>query len=207
MLRRTLIAMLVCACVACSSGESARPAAPAAPPPDPATTGAVSGQVPGLPPGAFIALVPKSPDAVLPQSAQAQMDQDQMTFVPDLLIARTGVPVAFHSSDDELHNINVRNAEQRSPEFNRSIPPGGTFEHTFKQPGFYDVRCDIHPAMSADIFVASTPFASRVGNDGSFAFSGVPPGAYVLTIYSGANTTEKPVEVVKGDNVVRFDGA
>ncbi len=135
------------------------------------------------------------------------MDQVQLTFTPDVLITRAGFPVSFHSSDNELHNINVVKSEKRMAEFNRSIPPGGSFDHVFEESGFYDVRCDIHSGMTAEIFVASTPFAEIVGSDGAFVFENVPPGAYTLTLYNGAATEEKQVEITRGDNTIGLDGA
>ena len=51
---------------------------------------------------------------------------------------------------------------------------------TFKSPGFYDVNCDIHPAMSAHILVAATPHVVMAGPDGSFAFPDVAPGLFHL---------------------------
>ncbi|MDR1990493.1 MAG: hypothetical protein LBQ09_09730, partial [Acidobacteriaceae bacterium] len=122
--------------------------------------------------------------------------------VPSTLIAYANAPVSFRSSDSELHNINVRNPDKRASEFNRSIPPGGTFDYVFKEPGFYDVRCDIHPAMTAEIFVSATPYAEVVGSDGRFVFEHIPPGAYTLTIYNGASTSEQPVEVKVGSNEI-----
>lgn len=191
----------------CSTGQEApRPPAQAGQP-EPSALSVVSGQVPNPAPGTIVVLVPKQ-SVTLPQpTAPPVMDQVQMTFIPEMLIARAGMPVSFRSSDSEPHNINVRSPAQRFPEFNRTIPPGSAFEHVFKEPGFYDVRCDIHPSMAADIFVAPTPFAVSVGADGAFLFENVPPGPYSLTVYNGAATTEKEVAVAPGKTQVQFDGA
>ena len=132
------------------------------------------------------------------------MDQVQMTFVPTMLFARAGYPVEFRSSDEELHNVNVKRSRTFDPEFNVAIPPGGTFEHTFKSPGFYDVNCDIHPAMSAQILVAATPHVAMAEADGTFAFHEVDPGAYTLTAYSGVARADQAIQVVPGLNDVRI---
>ncbi len=147
-------------------------------------------------------LTPTGSTTLPPASSTPSLDQVQMTFVPDVVIAQAGVPVTFHSSDTELHNLNVRNSETRAQEFNRSIMPGGSFEHAFDTPGFYDVHCDIHPAMSATIFVAPTPLAAAVGQDGSFVIENVQPGPYRLTVYNGGTTNEQSIDVVAGDNTI-----
>ena len=51
-----------------------------------------------------------------------------------------------------------------------------------------------------------TPFVETLSGDGAFAFANVPPGAYTLTVYNGAATIEKQVEVSRGQNTVSFDG-
>jgi hypothetical protein len=131
------------------------------------------------------------------------MDQIQMTFVPNMLFVRAEHPVEFRSSDEELHNINVKRSRTSEPEFNVAIPPDATFEHTFKNPGFYDVNCDIHPTMSAQILVAATPHVAMAEADGSFTFYDVEPGVYVLTVYSGTQRADRPVNVVPGQNTVQ----
>jgi len=190
----------------CSESEPPAPPVQAAPPADPSTLGVVSGQVPGAAPGSIATLLPSVAQPLPPPASTPTLDQVQLQFNPDMLVARAGFPVAFHSSDPELHNINVRKSDKRQAEFNRSIPPGGSFDHVFAEPGFYDVRCDIHPAMTAAIFVAASPFAESLDPTGVFVFQDVPPGTYTLTVYNGAATLEKRIEVIRGENTVTLDG-
>jgi plastocyanin len=140
-----------------------------------------------------------------PPDTKPVMDQVQMSFVPAMLIVRSGYPVAFRSSDEELHNVNIKDSRTQDQEFNVAIPPEGTFEHTFKKAGFYDVNCDIHPAMSAQILVADTPHVVVAEQDGRFAFEGIEPGDYTLTVFAGSRQYEQALQVVSGQNEVRVN--
>ena len=179
--------------------------------PSPASgSGTVTGAIPvsgGV--RAYVVLTPEGKDDVPPPSTKPVMDQVQMTFVPILLFARAGYAVEFRSSDEELHNVNVKRSRTFDPEFNVAIPPGGTFDHTFTSPGFYDVNCDIHPAMSAQILVTATPHVAMAEPDGSFSFSDVEPGPYTLTVYSGIQRAEQQIKIAPGQNQVEvvFDRA
>jgi hypothetical protein len=132
------------------------------------------------------------------------MDQIEMSFVPDLLLARTGAPVEFRNSDDEMHNINVREGSTREQAFNAAVPPGSAYAYTFEQEGFYNISCDVHPGMTAALLVTSTPFATVADPEGNFSFSEVPPGGYVLTAYAGAEPHEKSVVVGPGQTTVQI---
>ncbi len=193
----------VVAGTSCSS-QSPKPSQQApAPRVDPSTLGTVTGKVASPVPGAVVTLAPREPASVSPPTAASpELDQIQMTFVPDTVLSQVGVPVSFRSSDTELHNINVRNSDTLAQEFNRSIIPGTSFEHAFEKAGFYDVRCDIHPAMTATIFVGTSPYAAVVGADGAFTIANVPPGSFTMTIYNGKDTQQQQVQVVAGVNTL-----
>jgi len=154
---------------------------------------------------AVVALEPKGARAFEPQSEKPVMDQVGQTFGPELLLVRTGEPVEFRNSDDTLHNVNVKDEQTREQAFNVAIPTGGAYEYTFKRDGFYRVGCDIHPAMAASIFAASTPYTAVADGEGGFAFAGVPRGAWTVTVYTGGRRLQKDVEVKGGVTEVAIE--
>jgi plastocyanin len=188
------------ACGACSGPEE-RPASSetVTPPPSGAgtTRGSVVGKAPAAQPGnPTVIVLTRTGTAEAPApDTEPVMDQVQLTFVPDVLLARTGHPILFRNSDEEMHNMNVKHTQTRTQTFNVGIPPDASYRYTFAAEGFYDVNCDVHPSMSASILVVSTPFAAVAGDDGSFVFADVPAGDYVLTAYAGKDVFEKPVQV------------
>jgi len=123
------------------------------------------------------------------------MDQVSRTFIPFILFVRTGRPAEFRNSDEELHNINVRNASTREQAFNVAVPTDETYVHSFRQSGVYDVSCDVHPGMSAQIVATSTPYVTLANPVGNFEFPNVVAGEYVVTVYAGTETIEKAIEV------------
>jgi plastocyanin len=133
-----------------------------------------------------------------PQAAVPVMDQVQQTFIPSILLVRTGQPVQFLNRDDVLHNVRVKNSESRESAFNVGIPTGERYTHVFTHDGFYDVGCDIHPGMSAQIVASSSPYAAVADPSGTFSIAGVPNGPYKAIAYAGADTIEKDVDVAAG---------
>jgi len=152
-------------------------------------------------------LEPKLATTFAPQSEEPVMDQVGLTFGPEFLFVRTGEPVEFRNDDDTLHNVHVTHEETREPQFNVAIPTGGAYPFTFKRDGFYRVGCDIHPAMSATIFAASTPYVSLADGSGGFQFDGVAVGSYAATIYSGGKRSKKDIEVKDAVTNVTIDTA
>ncbi len=166
--------------------------------------GIVSGTAPaaagGLP--AIVILEPTTPRDFPPPAAVPVMDQVSQTFTPAVLFVRTGQVAEFRNSDDVLHNIRTRHDETKESAFNIALPTGQTFEYTFLNDGFYDVGCDIHPAMSAVVVASRSPYAAQAAADGAFEIAGVTPGDYTLTVYADVRKIERPVAVKAGRTAV-----
>ena len=199
-------AALTCLILAAGcSGKPAEPPPSASPAtfsaPSPGTGVSGTGTVVGTAPTGAIAIVvlePKDGRSFAPQTEKPVMDQVGLTFGPELLLVRTGQAVEFRNNDDTLHNVNVKQDETREQAFNVAIPTGANFEYTFKRDGFYRVACDIHPAMAASIFSASTPFTTVADSNGRFTFTDVPAGAWTMTVFTGGKELRRDVDVKGG---------
>ena len=200
-MRRIVLLAALAATMACSTSKPApQPATTSTPAPAAAPTtagGRIVGTVLGAG-AAVVVLAPTGGRTFPPQTERPVMDQVGLTFGPEMLFVRTGQPVEFQNNDDTLHNVNVKHEETREQAFNVAIPTGGNFEYTFARDGFYRVGCDIHPAMTASVFAAATPFTALAATDGSFAFDDVPRGPWTVTVYTGGKRLHKEVEI-KGD--------
>lgn len=147
------------------------------------------------PPSSLVALEPRGEVELPVKSEPAVMDQVSLEFLPSFLVAQTGQTVEFRNSEDVLHNIRVTEVAGQKPVFNVATPPSGIYSYKFERPGFYNVGCDIHSTMRADIMVMGTPYTATTRADGSFTMSDVAPGQYNLTVYAGASPVVRPVEV------------
>ncbi len=145
-------------------------------------------------PGTFVWLEPIFAHEFPPAEGAVYMDQQGQMFMPDTLLARTGQPVYFRSTDDVLHNVRVVRSD-KTPIFNVATTPFGGHRHIFDEPGFYDVSCDIHTAMRATIYVSSTPHLAAADAQGRFVFEHVVPGAYTLFGFEDGRRVEKTVDV------------
>jgi plastocyanin len=144
---------------------------------------------------AIVILEPRH-SAPLPEPAtMPYMDQLSRTFMPSVLVVRTGHRAQFLNSDEELHNINVKDGKTREQAFNVALPPGISYTHTFEHSGVFDVSCDAHSGMSAQIIAASSPYVAFADAHGRFEIPHVVPGTYAVTVYAGAEPIEKTVEV------------
>jgi plastocyanin len=173
-------------------------AAPAAAATTPSSPGTVSGTLPPASGGFPSIIVLEAQGSVAeppPPAVAPYMDQVQQTFIPPVLMVRTGKPVEFRNNDDVLHNVRVREDATRSPAFNVAIPTGEKYVYTFPRDGFYDVGCDIHPGMAAQVVSTSSPFTAVADAQGNFAIGNVPPGAYKAVVYAGAEKIERDLTV------------
>ena len=184
--------VLITSCSSSSSSEKPSESANSAPL-DPKR---VAGRAPAAI-GNFSSIVALEPiGAAAPaQPTVPVMDQVQQTFIPGLLVVQTGQPVEFRNNDDVLHNVKVREDATRESAFNVAIPTGEKFIYAFSRDGFYDVGCDIHPGMSAQIMATSTPFATIADPQGQFVLDNIPAGQYKAVAFSGDKKIERTITV------------
>ena len=150
------------------------------------------------PPAALVVLEPQEGIEIPIKAEPALMDQAGTEFIPGFLLAQTGQAVMFRNSEDVLHNVRVTEISQQKAIFNVATPPYGKYEHKFDRPGLYNVGCDIHATMRADILVTATPYTANTTEDGSFTMTDVKPGRYNLTVYAGGAPVVRPIEVKGG---------
>ena len=203
MTRLSLSAALVLSSLTLTAcGGSSTPAADKTASAPAADTGmqTVTGRAPAAT-GGYPAIVILEPVGGGPQPAQTStpsMDQEQQTFIPSILLVRTGQPVDFMNHDDVLHNVRVKDDETKESAFNVAIPTGEKYVHTFTRDGFYDVGCDIHPGMSAQIVSSSSPYTVLADTTGAFTIPNVPNGPYTATVYAGAQKIHRDINVTAG---------
>jgi len=128
------------------------------------------------------------------------IDQFGLVFSPSILLIGMGQSVTFTNSESLAHNVNLRQIETDAMVLNVDTDPTESAQYTFDESGGYDVRCDVHPGMTAFVFASPTPYTVFANSDGEFTLSGVPPGSYTLTVWSTdeALNSERTVEVGEG---------
>ena len=202
--RRSAITALILVALSCGGKTDTNPATDTGSPPQAAGSGAVelAGKLSTnlAPPSSLVALDPRGKVEIPVKTEPAVMDQVSLEFLPAFLLVQAGQPVEFRNGEDVLHNIRVTEVAGQTPIFNVATPPSGKYVHKFERPGFYNVGCDIHQTMRADILVMMTPYTAVTGTDGSFRMANVKPGEYDLTVYAGATPVVRPI-VVKGDRI------
>lgn len=193
---RLVAVLAVSVCVSgCTPGGSPQPSSPA-----PAAS-AVPESQPGLVTvtgqasrGAVVALEPAE-GSPPPPPGTVIVDQRGQQFIPGLVVAQVGQPVAFQNGEGIPHNVAVARADSGAAEFNVSTDPGQAYTHAFTRPGLYEVTCDIHPSMRASLVVVNTPYHAVSSDFGSFVIMNVPPGRYRLVTLDGGQTVEQTVDV------------
>jgi hypothetical protein len=105
-----------------------------------------------------------------------------------------------------LHNVRVDEAGTQAPVFNVATPPFESYTHTFAKPGYYNVSCDVHPAMRANILVAATPYMAVADAKGAFAIPDVEPGQYTARAFSGPTPAERLLDVAAPKTELAFGG-
>jgi plastocyanin len=111
------------------------------------------------------------------------LDQDGCMYKPHVMGIMVGQPYRILNSDGILHNIHT--LPKINPAFNRGQPATvKEMTTTFPSPeAMFQVKCDVHPWMSAYIGVYTHPFFSVTSTDGKYTISGLDAGTYEITAW------------------------
>ena len=111
------------------------------------------------------------------------VDQDGCMYIPHVMGIMVGQPYRILNTDGILHNIHT--LPKINPSFNRGQPATVKEMTTnFAKPeSMFQIKCDVHPWMSAYMGVFTHPFYSVTKTDGKFTISGLDPGTYEITAW------------------------
>jgi plastocyanin len=136
-----------------------------------------------------------------PPQEHAVIDQKKLTFIPHIMAVVKGATVDFLNSDSVGHNVYWPSVggNKKSAHNLGTWPQGVKKSFTFDELGAVPLLCNVHPEMSAYIFVAPTPYFAVTNAQGEYAIKDVPAGKYTLKTWSEqGKPTEQPVEVSAG---------
>lgn len=117
-----------------------------------------------------------------PPTTPGEIDQNGCMYSPHVQGVMVDQPFNIKNSDPTLHNIHC--LAKVNPEFNFGQPQPGTKDKVFrKAEAPVKFKCDVHPWMSAYVFVMEHPFFGVSGKDGGFTIKDVPDGEYTLAAW------------------------
>ena len=105
----------------------------------------------------------------------AVLDQVNCLYVPHVLGVRVGQVLRVKSSDPTLHNVHTLPTGNRGVNFGLARA-GEWRDLTFDRVDQFPVKCDVHPWMTAHVYVFDHPFFALTGADGRFEIVGLAPG-------------------------------
>jgi plastocyanin len=110
--------------------------------------------------------------------------QQNVAFVPHVLIVPMGASVAFPNLDRVRHHVYSFSASKR---FELKLYGQDTTRTvTFDKPGVVAIGCNIHDRMSGYVVVVTTPYAAKTDAAGNAHIPDVPDGAATLALWSPA---------------------
>ena len=126
----------------------------------------------------------------------AVMDQKGCHYQPHVFGIQLGQPFKILNSDGILHNVHA--LPKVNKQFNKAMPATVTeTTHKFeKDEGMFQIKCDVHPWMTAYVAVLTHPFYSVTGKDGKFTIQNLDPGTYQIEAWHEKLGTQKATVTV-----------
>jgi hypothetical protein len=120
--------------------------------------------------------------AFLKKHPKAEMDQKDCQFIPHVVGMTKDQEMIFKSSDPISHNLHYMGFTNGAK--NVAINPNSEMKAKFvKESRPLTVNCDIHPWMSAYVWVFDHPFFAVTDKDGNFEITGVPAGEQNFAVW------------------------
>ena len=152
----------------------------------------------------FLQRAPKEihPDLAAAPEEPLVFDQKQCRFMPHAMVVRTGQTVLVKSDDPVLHNTHT------FPTFNEpqniAVAPrardGIPFSFRQREPSPVQVKCDLHPWMTAWWLVVDHPYAALSDEQGAFTIENLPAGEHKFRVWhERAGWLDRSLSVVVPD--------
>jgi plastocyanin len=100
--------------------------------------------------------------------------QHECMYVPRVAVAQDGQQVSITNGDKTLHNVHAYKGDNKANWFNSAQPPNAPALAKSLASGVVQFKCDVHPWMSAFIYVSDHPFQGVTREDGKVTMTGVP---------------------------------
>ena len=135
----------------------------------------------------------------------AVMDQNGCHYEPHVLGIMIGQPFKILNSDGILHN--VHSLPKINKPFNMAMPANRKEATTAfdKAEDIFQVKCDVHPWMSAYIAVMTHPFFAVTKKDGTFTIKGLDAGTYTVEAWHEKLGTQKMTVTVGASDTKAAD--
>jgi plastocyanin len=124
------------------------------------------------------------------------LDQNGCQYKPHVMGIMVGQAYKILNSDGILHNVHALPKINKA--FNRPMPAtvkesSATFD---KEESVFQIKCDVHPWMTAYVGAFTHPFFTVTGTDGKFTISGLDPGTYEISAWQERLGTQKATVTV-----------
>jgi len=116
-----------------------------------------------------------------------------------VFVIQQGQTFKVLNSDGVLHNVHA--LPKVNAQFNMAMPPTRKdAEHVFdKAEDPFQIKCDVHPWMTAYTMVTTNPFYSVTKEDGKFTIKDLPAGSYEIEAWH-EKLGKKTEKVTVGDS-------
>ena len=127
------------------------------------------------------------------------MDQNGCIYQPHVFVIQQGQALKVLNSDGILHNVHA--LPKVNSQFNMAMPASRKeAEAVFDKPEDpFQIKCDVHPWMTAYTMVVTNPFYFVTKDDGKFTISNLPAGTYEIEAWH-EKLGKKVEKVTVGDS-------